>query len=165
MRYRFLALVLCTMAVAAIACDESMPTSPDAGAASAPQAMLAKHPVKTDTKTCEVGQTVTWDGEIWVCTDLPPAAYGWEFQKQRCDVRPGQVVHCRATCNPGKKILGGGYSFWPDKPGLGEITITTDKPVWVDDHKAWLVTATNYSGRAYSYEVYGLCAHMEFGTH
>ncbi|NNK47758.1 MAG: hypothetical protein HKP01_02695, partial [Gemmatimonadetes bacterium] len=131
MRYAFLAFILLAFAALAVGCDEAVPTSPDAVTAVADaQGTFAQHPVKTDTKTCAVGQTVTWDGDIWVCTDLPSAAVaGWEFQKRRCTVNPGQTLGCRATCNPGKKILGGGYSFWPVQPAKGDIEIPTDKPV------------------------------------
>lgn len=163
MRYFLPALAICLLGALAVACDDAVTTSPEAAAMAggAANASFAKYPVKTDTKTCEVSQTVTWDGEIWVCTDMPSAAIaGWEFQKRKCTVAGGQTLGCRATCNPGKKILGGGYSFWPVVPGKGDIEIPTNKPVWVDEEKAWYVVAVNHSSTAYEFEVYGLCARM-----
>jgi len=92
---------------------------------------------------------------------MPSAAIaGWEFQKNKCTVPAGGQIGCWATCNPGKKILGGGYSFWPALPGEGEVQILSDKPVWVDETKAWHVWAINYSATAYEFEVYGLCARI-----
>jgi hypothetical protein len=167
MRYTILAFLIIAIVGLMVACDEAVPTSPDASAvasvaAEASQARFAKHPVKTATKACEVGQTITWDGEIWVCTDLPTAAVaGWEFQKNRCTVPADGSVGCWATCNPGKKILGGGYSFLSTLPREGEVQILRDKPIWVDEVKAWHVWAVNYSDTSYRLEVYGICARME----
>ena len=161
MRYTILAFLIIAIVGLVVACDEAVPTSPEVAAAVDAGARFAKHPVKTATKNCEVGQTITWDGEGWVCTDMPLEASGWEFQHGRCTVPAQGHVGCWATCNPGKKILGGGYSFYPTLPREGEVQILRDKPIWVDEVKAWHVWAVNYSDTSYRLEVYGLCARME----
>ena len=136
-------------------CDETLPTQPTVAGQAETPLLSPKFPVKTDG-TCQVGQTVVWDGEAWACADLGD----WRFHQSECSVAPGETKGCWAYCNPGTRILGGGHSF-QTTVAPGETVLQQSQPIWSGGTKGWLVRVSNHTAsKTVTFKSFGICAQI-----
>jgi hypothetical protein len=125
------------------------------------------HPPPTEGGTdlsdlsCIEGQTVAFVGGVWVCADFPAGLTGLERVQADFPANSGTLSTIAtqevfADCPDGKKVVGGGYTFFYGGP---TVPIRDNFPTL--DLSSWLVAATNPASTPWRLSAVAVCADAE----